>query len=159
MPYYLFRQPLKRLVRRVMKRQGCKSPQLYSPKERIHNYLWVFKVGDADDHPSVPHAHSKEEGYRLNAWNGEIYPAGNDRSTVIGKLSNKELSRLHKDKKFIDHAVKQIEWYSKAYPYIRFHIPVWFSLAHNMKKGATSQRVDNAQAVYVFLGKASLNRK
>lgn len=48
------------------------NPQLYTPREKLQNYVWVFKKGDADDHPSIPHAHSKEEGYRLDAWTGDI---------------------------------------------------------------------------------------
>ncbi len=64
---------------------------MYTPREKIQNRTWIFKKGDADDHPSIPHAHAKENGERLNVWTGDIYPAGNERVKTIGKLKAKEL--------------------------------------------------------------------
>lgn len=124
----------------------------YVPREKFRDCWWIFTIGDADDKPSVPHAHSKGEGYRLNAWNGEIYPAGNDRSTVINKLNRKELQRLHKDKKFIDFAVKQINWYRSEYPCISFFVPEWFRLAHMMKQ-VDLQKYDDVSDIYIFKSK------
>ena len=43
-----------------------------------------FTIGDADDKPSVPHAHAQGTGYRLDAWTGDIYPAGSERKRTIG---------------------------------------------------------------------------
>lgn len=86
-------------------RQRRKSGwQLYSPKEKLYNCIWVFKIGDADDNPSVPHAHAQEFRYRLNAWTGEVYPAGTERDKVIGNLSRKELESLHRDPGFLKFA-------------------------------------------------------
>ena len=101
------------------------GPRAYTPKEKIHNCIWDFTIGDADDKPSVPHAHSREEGYRLNAWTGEIFPAGNDRTTAIDKIKTKDLKRLHKDGKFIEFAIKQISWYRVEHPSIGFFVPKW----------------------------------
>ena len=42
-------------------------PQLYFLHEKLQNCSWVFKIGDADDKPSVPHAHAQGIGYRLNS--------------------------------------------------------------------------------------------
>ena len=100
---------------RLRKMGNYRGPKLYTPREKYRNCIWEFKLGDPDDHPSVPHAHSLEKRYRLNAWTGEIYPAGNDRKTVIDNLSRKELTRLHTDKGFIKYAIKQIKWYREKY--------------------------------------------
>lgn len=35
------------------------SHQLYSPREKLQNYIWEFIIGDSDDKPSVPHGHAK----------------------------------------------------------------------------------------------------
>lgn len=128
------------------------------PKEKLHNYLWIFKLGDVDDNPSVPHAHAKGLGYRLNAWTGDIYPAGSDRITVIGRLSKKELGKLHRDQGFLKFARKQIEWYQSEYPYIRFDVPEWFRLKCLSKKKGSVFREDVVE-VYIFCGKATVQDK
>ena len=128
------------------------GPKAYIPKDRIHNYIWVFKVGDVDDHPSVPHAHSKEEGHRLNAWTGEIYPAGNERIRVIGMLKSKELSRLHKDNGFVNFAKKQINWYHEHFPSTNFFVPEWFKLKYLQEKKASFEDNENIPDEYVLTG-------
>lgn len=100
--------------------------QLYSPREKVQNYIWIFKIGDPDDKPSVPHGHAKDVGYRLDVWTGNIYPAGKERKNSIGKLKKKELRKLYADQGFIDFAKKQIEWYRETYPHINFYVPDWF---------------------------------
>ena len=58
----------------------------------------------------MPHAHAQGTGYRLDAWTGDIYPAGSERKRTIGKLSKKELARLHSDPGFLKLAtIKQEE--------------------------------------------------
>lgn len=99
---------------------------MYSPRDKFHNCTWIFTIGDADDKPSVPHAHAQEYGYRLDVWTGDIYPPGNERVKTIGKLKPKELKQLHSDKGFIDFAIKQINWYRETYPNISFFVPEWF---------------------------------
>ncbi len=134
-------------------------PQAYVPKEHFHNCEWIFKVGDADDHPSVPHAHSKDEGYRLNAWTGEIYPAGKEREKYIEKLSSKELSRLNKDPGFRKFAKKQIEWYHDAFPFIDFYVPEWFvNEVMNEKKLAIKKEEDTPD-VYIFISNPRRTRE
>lgn len=124
----------KRTIAKVQAMARNKGPKLYSPRNKIHNCIWIFKVGDRDDQPSVPHAHSKEEGYRLNAWTGEIYPPGTERKNPIGHLTKKELAALYKDSGFIDFAIKQIDWYQREFPHISFFIPDWFRLKYMMGK-------------------------
>lgn len=98
----------------------------YTPRERMWNCIWDFILGDEDDHPSVPHAHAREGGYRLDAWNGLIYPAGNERKRTIGKLKRKELDKLHNDSRFRDFAADHIQWYKSAHPqYKGEDIPLW----------------------------------
>jgi hypothetical protein len=110
-------------------------------------------LGDADDKPSVPHAHSQETGYRLNAWTGDIYPAGAERGRIIGKLTDKELRKLHKDPKFLKFAGKHVEWYRETYPQISFYIPEWFTIKNS---GVRLGRLNKEEQMetFVFLGKA-----
>ena len=129
----------------------------YSTPQRLNGYIWEFKLGDRDDHPSVPHGHSKEGGLRLDAWSGEIYPSGNERMRVIGKLASKELSRLHKDPKFIKFARKQIAWYQSEYPYIKFYVPDWLKLKSIQAYSSLFHKEDKV-SVYRFYGKANINR-
>ena len=103
-------------------RKGFKA---YMPREKINDCTWKFTLGDRDDHPSVPHAHSLENGNRLNVWTGEIYPPGNTRNNVIDHLSRKELKLIYSDSNFIKFAKKQISWYRKEFPNITFYVPEW----------------------------------
>lgn len=89
-------------------RKGKPGPRAYTLREKIHNCTWVFTIGDADDHPSIPHGLAQEKGYRLDAWTGKIYPAGNERVNYIDLLDKKELGRLHKDSGFLKFAEKQV---------------------------------------------------
>ena len=82
---------------KIIRMKKVPGPQLYSPREKLQDCIWIFTIGDADDKPSVPHAHAQGTGYRLDAWTGDIYPAGSERKRTIVKLSKKELARLHSD--------------------------------------------------------------
>lgn len=130
-------------------------PKLYSPKVRMFNCIWVFTLGDRDDNPSVPHAHDRVHGYRLNAWTGEIYPAGRDRKNIIGTLSKKERRRLYTDIKFLNFAQKQIEWYQKEFPRITFFIPDWFRAKCLMKRTEVDLKRNTIEE-YTFIGEAQV---
>lgn len=133
------------------------SPKRYSPRERLQSYIWIFKIGDPDDKPSVPHAHAEEIGYRLNAWTGEIYPAGAERKKRIGKLTGQELNKLHKNPKFIEFAKKQIVWYRSEYPHISFFVPEWFKLKYMQLRSERGAQEDEKK-IFVFLGKAIIRK-
>ncbi len=107
-----------------------RGPQVLLLRENLYKCIWEFRLSDADDHPSVPHAHAVEYGFRLNVWTGEVYPAGNDRKNVIGHLKKSELSSLYKNKAFLNFAARHIEWYRKEKPYINFYVPDWFKLKY-----------------------------
>jgi hypothetical protein len=139
------------------KLQNMHGPRLYSPHEKLYDCIWIFKIGDADDKPSVPHAHAKDVGYRLDAWTGDIYPAGNERKKTIGKLKKKELSKLHSDPGFLVFAKKQIEWYKSANPYISFFVPEWFELKSNQLRLITMNQKNEVDK-FVFLGRALINQ-
>ena len=143
-----------RVSNNISKRFG---PQLYSPHEKLQNCIWIFKIGDADDKPSVPHAHAQETGYRLDAWTGEIYPAGTERQKIIGKLTKRELNKLHRDSGFIKFAKKQIEWYQSEHPHISFFVPEWFRLKYMQVRLAGIRQEDEIE-IFVFLGKAIIRK-
>ena len=56
----------KRINNKQQLKRIRKGPQLYVTREKFFNCKWKFITGDEDDHPSVPHAHAVEKGYRLN---------------------------------------------------------------------------------------------
>ena len=151
-----------KLLKSVSSRFGNKTqymhgPQKYSLREKLQSCIWIFTIGDADDKPSVPHAHAKDKGYKLDAWTGCIYPAGNEREKIIGKLKNKELYKLHSNPCFLAFAKKQIEWYRSANPHISFYVPEWFELKSKKSRFITmiqKKEVDK----FVFLGRAFINQ-
>ena len=125
---------------KIIRMKKVPGPQLYSPREKLQDCIWIFTIGDADDKPSVPHAHAQGTGYRLDAWTGDIYPAGSERKRTIGKLSKKELARLHSDPGFLKFARKQIQWYRENNPKINFYVPEWFTtLTRRSKLAAIKQ--------------------
>ena len=94
----------------------------------------------------------------MNAWTGEIYPAGNEREKILGRLTTKELQMLHKDRGFLKFAKKQIEWYREEYPHIRFWVPEWFELTY-MKVCKVDTGKENNVDKYVFIGKAYIQNE
>lgn len=150
------RRTLKKVSVKMKSRiQKMPGPQLYSPREKLQNCIWEFTIGDADDKPSVPHAHDRENGYRLDAWTGDIYPAGKERVDTIGKLKPKELSKLHRDPRFVEFAQKQINWYREDKPHISFYVPEWFELK-NMQKMAVTMKQSKPITNFVFIGQANI---
>lgn len=141
------------LNKKMVKSKRISSPHLYTPRTKLYNCLWVFTIGDPDDNPSVPHAHAQEKGFRLDAWTGNVYPAGNEREKIIGKLSKKELKQLHSDQKFLEFAKKQIEWYRSNFPNISFFVPEWFELKIKQMKLSVKNEV-NENKVFAFVGNA-----
>lgn len=124
---------------------------MYSPRMRLYNCIWKFTIGDRDDHPSVPHGHSIEKGYRLNAWTGEVFPKGCERQQPIGNLKRKELAALHRDPNFIAFAKTQIEWYHTEFPNIKFYVPEWFEAMINRCYKAHRIQIDVHES-FVFKG-------
>lgn len=140
---------------KIIRMKKVPGPQLYSPREKLQDCIWIFTIGDADDKPLVPHAHAQGTGYRLDAWTGDIYPAGSERKRTIGKLSKKELARLHSDPGFLKFARKQIQWYRENNPKINFYVPEWFTtLTRRSKLAAIKQ--EGVAGVFVFVGKSHI---
>ncbi len=131
---------------------------MYSPRVKLFGCSWKFTIGDSDDHPSVPHAHSVIEGYRLDAWTGDVYPKGKERKNTIGKLKRRELDLLHKDPKFIAFAQSQIKWYRNEYPHIRFYVPEWFKRKHLRYGSEFASRIKEGDSL-VFKGAAYITVK
>lgn len=65
-------------VRVLRNEKTLPQRKMYTPRVKLCGCTWVFTIGDPDDKPSVPHAHAVDSGYRLDAWSGDIYPAGTD---------------------------------------------------------------------------------
>lgn len=140
------------------KTKQVRSPQLYSPRYKLQDCFWAFTIGDADDKPSVPHAHAIGVGYRLDAWTGYIYPAGSERKKSIGQIKQKELCKLHSDPGFLSFAKKQIAWYKSEYPTIRFYVPEWFSV-NSKQLRVTAFKKQDEDSNFIFYGRCIINHK
>lgn len=43
------------LIKSRRRQQSWFGPRMYTPREKFQNRIWEFTIGDADDHPSIPH--------------------------------------------------------------------------------------------------------
>ena len=101
----------------------------------------------------MPHAHAQGTGYRLDAWTGDIYPAGSERKRTIGKLSKKELARVQSDPGLLKFPMKQIQCYRENNPKINFYVPEWFTTLTRRSELATIKQEEVAD-VFAFVGKS-----
>ena len=76
-----------------------------------------------------------------------------ERKRTIGKLSKKELARLHSDPGFLKFARKQIQWYRENNPKINFYVPEWFTTLTRRSELATIKQEEVAD-VFAFVGKS-----
>lgn len=90
-------------VKIVHKFPCCLLLQSYRPKYELHKIRWEINPYDNDSNPkwSTPHGddiYPKYHTLKLDVYSGQIYSArgGNHK----GKLSRKELARLHNDTAF-----------------------------------------------------------
>lgn len=144
-------------VRVLRNEKTLPQRKMYTPRVKLCGCTWVFTIGDPDDKPSVPHAHAVDSGYRLDAWSGDIYPAGTERMQKIGKLKQKDLRRLHSDPKFLAHAKKQIDWYREKYPANHDRILYYSNPAgYIAEKEAVVDTMFQTQELERFLQKQSL---
>ena len=110
------------------------------------------------DHPCIGWCTKKvmrEVGLRWYGWTGDIYPAGGERKRTIGKLSKKELARLHSDPGFLKFARKQIQWYRENNPKINFYVLEWFTTLTRRSKLAAIKQEEVAD-VFVFVRKSEM---
>ena len=78
---------------------------------------------------------------------------GSERKRTIGKLSKKELARLHSDPGFLKFARKQIQWYRENNPKINFYVPEWFTTLTRRSELAIIKQEEVAD-VFAFVGKS-----
>lgn len=114
----------------------------YKTPYEMRRTRWIFHQYDKDDFPSVPHGHNDNNTLKLDANNGIIY---NKNRQQVGKISKKELERLHKDKKFIELQSRAKEHYEmqfktsrklvqkRGYNNIRYAVDV--TALHNPQRG------------------------
>ena len=61
------------------------------------NEIWRIYKNDADPHPSNPHAHNVETGYKLHLGNGQLYK----KRDLIGSIQRKDLLSLREKVKHV----------------------------------------------------------
>ena len=80
-------------IRIIKKTPTVCSWESYKLREKLGDYIWKLTIGDADNHPSVPHAHAVgAKGEKLDVWTGEIYHKGSERKKTGKKLGTKYLN-------------------------------------------------------------------
>jgi len=70
--------------------QSLFRDDLYKSQVKLGNEIWRIYKYDADPFPSVPHAHSRESGYKLHLGNGILYKKKNE----VGKIHKKDLLKI-----------------------------------------------------------------
>ena len=74
---------------------------------------WEIHITDDDCWPSVPHLHAIENPcYKINVYTGDVYY----KKMVTGKLREKELSLLWKNKSVLSMIKKARKYYKEKHP-------------------------------------------
>ena len=102
----------------------CVGRRGYSPGFSLFSQNWQMHLTDADNWPSVPHAHSCNGDYKMNVWTGEVFEIPSKR--FVGNARKKELEKMHRDDKFKRFAKKAIVAHRELYPDHHFTVPDWF---------------------------------
>ena len=94
----------------------------YQPKYELCNIKWEFNPHDGDENPrwSIPHGddiYPRHHTLKLDVYSGYIYSARG--GVYKGKLSRKELTRLHNDPAFQKVRDEAIRYRSGANKHIR----------------------------------------
>ena len=71
-------------------------------------------------------------------------------------MKPKELSKLHKDPRFIAFAKKQIAWYRTENPQISFYVPEWFELKNRQVRLGMIKQPKTIEK-FVFIGQANIH--
>lgn len=86
---------------------------------------WCFTLGDCDSYPSVPHGHLNDKNRawpKLNPYTGRAMRSVGIEE-VSYRLTRPEMIHLWNHKKFQQHALKQIAFYQRKYPFHGFPVP------------------------------------
>jgi hypothetical protein len=85
---------------------------------------WIFTKGDPDPYPSVPHGHlnhKNQQWPKLNPYSGRAFIQKDLEQSDL-RLKRDDMISLWNDKDFRKHALDQIGWYQKTFPYHKFSV-------------------------------------
>lgn len=83
---------------------------------------WHFTLGDVDCVPSVPHGHenAKTQAWpKMNPYTGRVFRSIHQED-ISQRLNRTEMRKIWRNKDFIEHCLKQIQWYEDTYPRYSF---------------------------------------
>ena len=120
----------------------------YKTPERIRSRIWIFHKDDTDLQPSVLHGHSQDDNYRLDAMTGMFY-RGDDLDKNVGTLTDKELRKLHNNKRFQEFAIERILWVNEHAPRAHFSIPEWACSRIYMTKCMLHKKQKESQFILI----------
>ena len=85
----------------------------YDPDLKIKGVKWRIHKDDVDTWPSIPHLHSLEKSWKLDAYTGRIYDIKTKKH--IHTANSKIMSKLWSDKKFVSIVIGYRERYGDKY--------------------------------------------
>lgn len=88
----------------------------YVPRTKFGKVTWVFNSQDDDYWPSIPHGHSIDykEPLKMDTFTGDIY--NKNTKQKVGRVKEKELRMLLRDRKFRDMEQKANLYYEDKFP-------------------------------------------
>jgi len=134
-------------ITRLVRQMNYTSVKYKTP-EKSKGRIWIFHLGDTDLQPSVLHGHSQDDNYRLDALSGMLYRS-KDLKKSIGVLNDKELRKLHNNKKFQEFTIERIQWVNKYMPRSHFVIPEWACSRAYMAKRILHKEQKGSQRILI----------
>ena len=95
---------IKEILKKIIEFIGNFSPFLYRPPYKIHGEKFEIHQNYQDIWPSYPHIHFKENEFKLDIYQGELYDSKNKK--YKGPVSDKDMKKIWNDKKILEIIIK-----------------------------------------------------
>lgn len=88
---------------------------------------WLFRVGDPDFFPSIPHGHGvRNSKVKLDCYLGYYYDTRiiDPKKRIVGRESREYIIDLWNNEKFRTLALNSIDWYLNSFPHFVWRVPI-----------------------------------
>lgn len=114
--------------------EGIDIAQLKNDKDPVMYFLskpgnftdWLFRVGDPDFFPSIPHGHGVNNSkIKLDCYLGYFYDVRivDPKKKNVGRETRQYIIDLWNNDKFRTLAINCIDWYLDRFPKFRWRVP------------------------------------
>lgn len=104
------------------------DPVMYFITSKAGNFTnWLFRVGDPDFFPSIPHGHGvRNSKVKLDCYLGYFYDTRivDPKKRNVGRESREYIIDLWNNDKFRTLAINSIDWYLNSFPHFVWRVPV-----------------------------------